>query len=85
MPCAINSFLWSGFTVEARLTASCHPRRATEMLSLVRGIAITFVVAGLFVAVHPQKAPTAVLKASIPVPVCPPNDPDACHIDQWPQ
>lgn len=55
------------------------------MQSLVRGIAITFVVAGLFVTVHPQKGPIAVSKATIPVPVCPPNDPDACHIDQWPQ
>jgi hypothetical protein len=59
------------------------------MLSLGRGIAITFVVAGLFIAVHPQtaqpKGPTVASKATIPVPVCPPNDPNACHIDQWPE
>ena len=57
------------------------------MLSLVRGIAVTFVVAGLFVAVHPQAAQPkgSTSMSRIPVPVCPPNDPNACHIDQWPQ
>jgi hypothetical protein len=59
------------------------------MQGLARGIAFTLVVAGLFVAVGPQtaqpKGETVASKATIPVPVCPPNDPNACHIDQWPQ
>jgi hypothetical protein len=57
------------------------------MPGIVRGIAIALVVAGLFVTVHPlstqSQTPTAAAKKAIPVPVCPPNDPNACHIDQW--
>jgi hypothetical protein len=36
----------------------------------------------LFAALH---NPHPQVKAQIPVPVCPPNDPNACHIDQWPE
>lgn len=57
------------------------------MLSLVRGIAIAVVLGGLFATMHPQATHTTQLTVapsnSIPVPVCPPNDPNACHIDQW--
>jgi hypothetical protein len=55
------------------------------MLDIVRGIAITLVVTGLFATVHSQTSKPNGPTASIPVPVCPPNDPNACHIDQWPQ
>jgi hypothetical protein len=57
------------------------------MLEIVRRIAIALVVVGSFSTVHFQPTlPTSVsstLSAGIPVPVCPPNDPGACHIDQW--
>jgi len=57
------------------------------MLGIVRGLAIALVVVGLFSTVHPHaaqpKSPTAISSSSIPVPVCPPNDPNGCHIDQW--
>jgi len=56
------------------------------MKSLVRGFALALILAGLFAATHPQINPasrTSVAKSSVPVPVCPPNDPDACHIEQW--
>lgn len=57
------------------------------MLSIVRGIAIALVVAGFFATVHPQTATkntsvTSSSSAAIPVPVCPPNDPNGCHIDE---
>ncbi len=54
------------------------------MLSLVRGIAVSLVLAGFFAAVHSQPSqPKATATVAVPVPVCPPNDPNACHIDQW--
>lgn len=57
------------------------------MLGIVRGIAISLVVVGLFSTVHlpgaQPKTAVSVSSAKIPVPVCPPNDPNACHIDQW--
>jgi hypothetical protein len=57
------------------------------MTSLVRGFALALVVAGLFAATHPPANPTtrATVSGTVaePVPVCPPNDPDACHIEQW--
>lgn len=57
------------------------------MLSIVRGIALALVAAGFFAAVHPQAtskttSATSSSSAKIPVPVCPPNDPNACHIDE---
>jgi hypothetical protein len=58
------------------------------MQNLARGFAVTFLIAGLFVAVKPQitqpKGPTAA-STVVPIPVCPPNDPNACHIDTWPE
>jgi hypothetical protein len=57
------------------------------MLGIVRRIAIALVVVGLFSTVHFQptqsNASLSASSATIPVPVCPPNDPNACHIDQW--
>jgi hypothetical protein len=57
------------------------------MSGFVRGVAIALVVVGLFSTVRPHtaqaKGSTVVSSNSIPVPVCPPNDPNACHIDQW--
>ena len=57
------------------------------MSGIVRGFAIALVVVGLISTVHPRAAQpngsTSVSSRSIPVPVCPPNDPNACHIDQW--
>ncbi len=57
------------------------------MSGIVRKVAIALVAVGLFSTVHhrnpqPKGLTMASLKA-IPVPVCPPNDPNACHIDQW--
>ena len=56
------------------------------MTFLVRGFAVALVLAGLVAASHPQVNPvsrTAAVKADVPIPVCPPNDPNACHIEQW--
>jgi hypothetical protein len=57
------------------------------MSGIVRAGAISLVVVGLFSTFHSRVAPptdsTSVSLASIPVPVCPPNDPNGCHIDQW--
>jgi len=57
------------------------------MSAVVRVIAISLVVAGFFSTVHSRAAQptgqTSVSSATIPVPVCPPNDPNGCHIDQW--
>jgi hypothetical protein len=57
------------------------------MLGIVRGLAIALVALGFFSAAHtpsPQhNAAAAASPSDIPVPVCPPNDPNGCHIDQW--
>jgi hypothetical protein len=57
------------------------------MQGIIRKIAIALVVVGLFSTVQRRAVqPTgsiSVSSATIPVPVCPPNDPNACHIDQW--
>jgi hypothetical protein len=57
------------------------------MLGIVRGIAIALVAVGLYSTVRPHvaegKGSTVVSTKRIPVPVCPPKDPNACHIDQW--
>jgi len=57
------------------------------MKNLVRGFALTLVLAGLLAATRPQANPpsgvSVVRTADMPVPVCPPNDPNACHIEQW--
>ena len=43
----------------------------------MRKLVLLGIVAGILTAIASS--------ATIPVPVCPPNDPDACHIDKWPQ
>jgi hypothetical protein len=56
------------------------------MTFLVRSFALALVLAGLLAANHPQNSPasqTMVAKPAVPIPVCPPNDPNACHIEQW--
>jgi hypothetical protein len=57
------------------------------MQGIVRRVAIAFVLVGLvsIVPSHPSqpKNPTMASSKAIPIPVCPPNDPNACHIDQW--
>ena len=57
------------------------------MTSLVRGFALALVLAGLVAATHPQTNPASqasvVKPTDMPVPVCPPNDPNACHIEKW--
>jgi hypothetical protein len=58
-----------------------------DMITLVRSLALILVVAGIVAATHPPAIPTTQAavssSAAEPVPVCPPNDPDACHIEQW--
>jgi hypothetical protein len=55
------------------------------MMTIIRGIALAVLLAGLAATSHTGGAvsPPTVKNNSIPVPVCPPNDPNACHIDQW--
>jgi hypothetical protein len=57
------------------------------MTYLVRGFALVLILAGLLAVTHPQANPTARTSAAkaadMPIPVCPPNDPNACHIEQW--
>jgi hypothetical protein len=57
------------------------------MQGIVRRIAIAFVVVGSLSLVPfyatQAKNPTVASSKAIPIPVCPPNDPNACHIDKW--
>jgi len=59
----------------------------TTMARLVRGFALALILTGLFAATRPQASPASqasvVKPTNMPVPVCPPNDPNACHIEQW--
>ncbi len=55
---------------------------------IVRGFAITLVLAGLastfrtqgHAAIPVDRSP---VMQQMPIPVCPPNDPNGCHIDKW--
>jgi hypothetical protein len=59
------------------------------MQGIVRKSAIALVVLGLFSTIHRSQSQSnsrmleSTSSARVPVPVCPPNDPNACHIDQW--
>ena len=58
------------------------------MQTLVRGFAVALVLAGFLATVKPNThaysaAAKSTVTSVVPVPVCPPNDPNACHIEQW--
>ena len=51
------------------------------MKTLFRNAALALSVLSLGAAVRPVSIPTATkLAAACPVPVCPPDDPNGCHI-----
>jgi hypothetical protein len=60
-----------------------------SIVRLVHGFTIAVVIAGLMSTLHLRPTATRLYleaKAAtekMPVPVCPPNDPNACHIDKW--
>jgi hypothetical protein len=58
------------------------------MFEIFHGLGVILVVVGIYTAggrpTGPAQTGTKVsMSKAIPVPVCPPNDPNACHIDKW--
>jgi hypothetical protein len=52
--------------------------------SLVIGLAVTGAIATSYSNAAPAKATVTASKTSaMPVPRCPPDDPDGCGIDSW--
>ncbi len=63
--------------------------RGKTMKVVARGLAIAIVAGGFLSTWLPSGSKTPkvlVARAAVqnmPIPVCPPNDPNACHIDKW--
>jgi len=59
------------------------------MKIMIRALAAALLVAGLISATRTLAVPAAKIAGvtagtqSMPIPVCPPNDPNGCHIDKW--
>jgi hypothetical protein len=59
------------------------------MKIVARGLAVVLVAGGLLSTLYPNMGhssrfiETKALTQNMPIPVCPPNDPNACHIDKW--
>lgn len=58
------------------------------MKTIVRSFTLTLVLAGLAATLHSQPnrvthiQQCGVVPTNMPIPVCPPNDPNACDIDK---
>jgi hypothetical protein len=59
------------------------------MKIVVRSFALALMVAGLIATCRTQATHAASIleyksaQERMPIPVCPPNDPEACHIEKW--
>jgi hypothetical protein len=51
--------------------------------SLVVALAVTGAIATSFVNTTPAKATVTAKTSAMPVPACPPSDPDACGMGTW--
>jgi hypothetical protein len=51
--------------------------------SLVIALAVTGAVASTFVSATPAKATVTAKTSAMPVPTCPPGDPDGCGLGTW--
>ena len=57
------------------------------MKMILRAFALSLVVTGAVASTHISNAPSGTIvsakMSAMPVPVCPPDDPNGCGIGQW--